>query len=726
MSTAKQKRKRDLQKATSLKAFLKWIEDYEDAVTSGRELTDTFKHFKNNVRITKRITQSTNDVNKIYEFLFGPADDPNTAKLTKKGKLEKLQKLPHTNSPRLEELGVKPKGTEQPVPPEFEEEEEKEEEQGDDDKKKARQKLFEEGQKMQEKLREEERRSRFDPEKGKAFYKIRTNDKGFKKLQISEMSKEQKLIDSISWQVGDALRDESKKKHNVDTKTKLRKISDNIMALSQPLIVGTIPSKKEGGTTLFERLQSIILPGYNYCGSGTDIYKAFNEGKRPTNIVDKYCREHDLDYLEISTLDDEDDMRDLITMADAVLEDNMLKISEMGISGQVTKDAMAVASAMKLKKQTAFAKDPVDFVRSNVQQKKLTDEQLSLLAQDILNNVDTGLMELEELDSNEMNSARSIFVHKEIGDLQELLGFADEPQEEAEEEKKEEEEDIISITTKRKKKAMKDEDDKLTADQIQNLSEEELDLAFDQGKITWIDMADEILRRSNPEDQKDEDDEPGEEEEEEREEERTTTTNIDVSDILKETKKSRIRKVVGVDEETFKDRELPAPIDNSIIGERSMRTLLFRETGESVELTPRQIQENKRWLENFTWVDPGFGNGNQQRLPWNLHGGRANNRLYEASMANQAIKYSGDLFDGAQEYRKPIVPSKQTMNKMSIPMIPNTQVRQRMIRNGPLPAGLGRPIQMIRDTNNIARPIDRVDDVDRRLLYPDVVDFTRV
>lgn len=562
-----------------------------------------------------------------------------------------------------------------------------------------------------------------------------------------EVSRRTKLFDRLVWASRNALKGSS------GMAPKRKKITRDM----ETLRLGVKPKDSERGKSFFEHFQNLVMnKKYNYCGSGT----VMDFSKKPLNLIDKACMLHDQDYLRISTLKDPDRMRELIRQSDANLARNMDIISERKDSDRITvKDADTVKSAMIAKGVSEYLADPLGWVGEHLE--TLTDDERVQIEGEILDdaddivkhmdkeNLNEGLRNNIKVMSNELRPEEGVG-EIDLDDEGEVVIDLDDPKFDDDPlVLKEEESNPIKrlrkkISTKikgempkakasprtikrrrqrEKKKAMKD---KLTADQIQNLSEEELDSAFDQGKITEEQYADEIVRRSNLEDQKDEDDEPGIEEDDAREEERTATTNIDVSEILKEQQAMNDRKVVGVDENTFKDRQLPAPPDKSIVGERSVRPLLFRESGQSVQLTPSQIQDNKRWLENFTWVDPGFGNGNQQRLPWNLHGGRANNRLYEAQMNNQAIKYSGELFNGAQEYRKAIVPSKTTMRMMEPPRIPNTQVRQRMIRNGALPAGLGRPIQMIRDTNNIVRPVDRVDDRDRELLYPDVVDFTRV
>ena len=161
-----------------------------------------------------------------------------------------------------------------------------------------------------------------------------------------------------------------------------------------------------------------------------------------------------------------------------------------------------------------------------------------------------------------------------------------------------------------------------------------------------------------------------------------------------------------------------------IVGERSMRPMTFKMEGDTVEPTAAQVKQNNLWLDNFTWIDPGHGLGNQQRVPWEMGGGRANNSAFEAQEKNKMLKYSGNLFVGDQHIREVKEISSETQARYRQPMTSTTQNRQRMIRNGALPAGKGRQIQMYRRTQTT--PMMWRSAPQTRLLNGDVVDGKRV
>lgn len=46
------------------------------------------------------------------------------------------------------------------------------------------------------------------------------------------------------------------------------------------------------------------LPGYNYCGPGTQLEKRLIRGDKGINILDEYCKEHDIAYSRYSSLED--------------------------------------------------------------------------------------------------------------------------------------------------------------------------------------------------------------------------------------------------------------------------------------------------------------------------------------------------------------------------------------------------------------------------------------
>lgn len=46
------------------------------------------------------------------------------------------------------------------------------------------------------------------------------------------------------------------------------------------------------------------LPGYNYCGPGTSLKKRLTRGDKGINLLDEYCKEHDIAYNKYSSLED--------------------------------------------------------------------------------------------------------------------------------------------------------------------------------------------------------------------------------------------------------------------------------------------------------------------------------------------------------------------------------------------------------------------------------------
>lgn len=422
---------------------------------------------------------------------------------------------------------------------------------------------------------------------------------------------------------------------------------------------------------------------YNYCGSGTDIVSNLINNVKPKNDIDKACAVHDIQYMFIasSPVNSAQKKRN-IRIADNALINKAKEIG--GRAGPIVRSVMNA----KIVAENQGIIDPLSYIGESKPLDLKTEEKIEDILGDDLPTVEERRLYREQVKEDKPTRETGV--------------------------KFEEKEEVKTITTKK----MRDEE-------LVGMPGKDLRKLLKTGRITKEQYQEEMARRAAPR-AKDEDDKEAEQKDAENEEDVTATTGINVDELIKDNIANNERQKIVIDKETAENKAMPAPADKAIIGERYMRTLAYRETGESVKPSDEQVQENKRWLENFTWIDPGFGNGNQERLPWNLGGGNANNRLYEAQQANEVIKYSGDLYDGGQEYRKKLTASAATRKAMEVPMIPTTQNRQRFIRNGALPAGLGRPIQMIRDTNDIVRPVNRIDDPGRRLLYPDIVDFERV
>ena len=173
---------------------------------------------------------------------------------------------------------------------------------------------------------------------------------------------------------------------------------------------------------------------------------------------------------------------------------------------------------------------------------------------------------------------------------------------------------------------------------------------------------------------------------------------------------------------------------NPITGERNMRPLLMKGDYKGViELTKREKENNFNFYANWKWVQSGFGNGNQQPMPDQV-GVPFNNHILAAYYHNEQLKYIDNYDAGAMEWHKQnapyrVRPTPNTLAIFNTPMIRDRQNFQAPTRNGSLPAGVGRPIKMARETANgfdIFTPNQLKNSFDTRLYNGDVVDGQRV
>ena len=175
-----------------------------------------------------------------------------------------------------------------------------------------------------------------------------------------------------------------------------------------------------------------------------------------------------------------------------------------------------------------------------------------------------------------------------------------------------------------------------------------------------------------------------------------------------------------------------------VTGERNMRPLLVKGDYNCVmDRTKKEQEDNLTFYAKWKNIPQGWGNGNQQALPDQILPFK--NNLLRAQWHNEEIKFS-DNFDGGarrwfHETYKPAmekqskIHSRNTNNKWAVPMIRDDQTHQLPTRNGALPAGVGRPIQFSRETQNgfdIYTPFQRLNAKQTRLFNGDVVDGRRV
>jgi hypothetical protein len=171
-----------------------------------------------------------------------------------------------------------------------------------------------------------------------------------------------------------------------------------------------------------------------------------------------------------------------------------------------------------------------------------------------------------------------------------------------------------------------------------------------------------------------------------------------------------------------------------ITGERNLRPLLMKGDYEgAVALNSEEKRNNRNFYANWKWVQSGYGNGNQQPLPDQI-GVPFNNSILSAYHHNQELRYVDNYDAGAKEWHEQnapyrVRPTPNTRAIFNVPMIPENQSRQAPTRNGALPAGVGRPIQMARDSVkgfDIFTPKQYKNSETTRLYNGDVVDGNRV
>lgn len=492
---------------------------------------------------------------------------------------------------------------------------------------------------------------------------------------------------------------------------------ETIAILKKIIDAGKIPKPKDG-TNIFEKLQRAVLPKVKYCGSGTPIIQYLLNGVEPADKADLMCFLHDLDYLKIQLSDDTPEQkRRRVTIADMNLISRTLYIDELPGATEDDKATAQIARASMISKITAEstgALDPLNFVSGELNE--LNDEETD--------EIKRMLKFAEDFDEKKI---KSDIIEQEITDdmprisidkLNEILDFLGGRKQNSQKVEQAMEE---ALTALRNKKG-----DRTTIDldlDVKNTLVQEFDKLRARAEVMPEDPeeGERLIDPDDPEKPKAQEEREAEVRAEEGEGEKVSEERkVLEEDVLKSLLKEPPRPSVSQSEELKKASHLPFPGDEPIIGERSMRPLLVRQEGDQVELSHDQIKQNRLWLDNFNWIDPGFGNGNQERVPWNFTGGKANNSLYEAQEKNAKLRFSGDLNEGAQYVREKEQMSRGTYMKTQIPFYPNIQNEQKFIRNGALPAGLGRPIQMMR-ANPEGTAFQNVNSANRRLVNPDII-----
>jgi hypothetical protein len=175
-----------------------------------------------------------------------------------------------------------------------------------------------------------------------------------------------------------------------------------------------------------------------------------------------------------------------------------------------------------------------------------------------------------------------------------------------------------------------------------------------------------------------------------------------------------------------------------VTGERNMRPLLVKGDYNGVlDRTKKEQENNLTFYATWKNVQEGHGNGNQQPLPDQIL--PAKNSLLRAQSRNDIYRFSDNFDVGARKWyhqtykpamqKQAILRSTAINNKWAVPMTRINQNHQLPTRNGALPAGVGRPIQFARETENgfdIYTPYQQRNARQTRLFNGDVVDGRRV
>ena len=504
------------------------------------------------------------------------------------------------------------------------------------------------------------------------------------------------------------------------------------------LSVGRKPKKGKDG--FFEQVQKTLLPGHKYCGSGTDIVANIINGVEPRNYADSVCMLHDIDYLKAMVkFVQSGDKHNEVTVKEEIKkfmrdsDERLAKVgrelqtSIKGVDADTKKTAFAMEKAMEAKilAENTGVLDPLSFLGETVPLSGKKHNQYVLELADILNyDLEQSNKKTKKIFSDNIEEEMPRISVDKLNEIIDVLGARKENSAKVEQAL---DEAMTALNKKKDKRSTVDLDTDIKNTLVKEFERvEERARSADPEGTAGQAGAGEPVEEVGEEEVKDEParaeaeevrDEPARAE---AEEEKVSEEQAVLEEgVLKSLGKIE-RETVEKSQELIEAQKQANPSDAPIIGERSMRPLLIRGEGDQVELNQQQIQENRLWLENFTWVDPGFGNGNQERLPWNFTGGVANNTLFQAQEKNTRLRFSGSLNDGDQQYRHKKQLSGKTKEAIKTLHIPNIQNEQKFIRNGSLPAGLGRPIHMLRKAPE-GTSFQNVNMKPRRLVNPDIV-----
>jgi len=485
----------------------------------------------------------------------------------------------------------------------------------------------------------------------------------------------------------------------------------SVEVLSLLLNIGRKPKKGKDG--FFEQVQKLLLPGHKYCGSGTDIVGNIIKGVEPRNYADSVCMLHDIDYLKaMAKFVQSGDKPGVKEQIKEFMRDTDERLAKVGrelqkmpdVPDDTKKTAFAMEKAMEAKilAENTGVLDPLSFLGKTVELSGKQNNKYVLELSDILNFDLEKKINPDSIEEEIKKDMPRISVDR-LNEILDVLGALKSPSQAVEDAV---EEGLAALRSRKGDRTTVDIDLDLK-NKLESSYEEFVDRAgsIDEEDVGEGDVGEGDVGKADEEG-------VGASEAEKVSEEKNVLEN----DVLKSLKQAPQIPTV----EPTQASQSQDSFDVPIIGERSMRPLLIRQEGDQVELSEQQIKENRLWLDNFNWIDPGYGNGNQERLPWNFTGGKANNSLYEAQEKNAHIRFSGNLNNSDQHIREKKPLSNETKRLIYQPMIPNIQNEQKFFRNGAMPAGLGRPVQMMR-TNPMGTPFQNINKQSRRLVNPDIV-----
>ena len=403
------------------------------------------------------------------------------------------------------------------------------------------------------------------------------------------------------------------------------------------------------------------MGNYNWCGPKTDVWNNLMKGLGPTNTLDRACMIHDISYITAATEKNSSDVSKAVDRADARLLKRAREISaDKSIDSSIRRSAGIV-----------------DFVvtngRSTGANEAFVEKDVKVISGDNLKKMDARALQLmKSLSRKAVEQGLGDSLEPDLKEIEKMMEetMSDDPIEVPEEKKQEE---------SPKEESPKEEAPKEEAPAPAPAPE--------TGAPTPAAPATE-----------------------------TTSVLPEGFKTAPPLPKPRLD-VEG------RPKMNPVP-SATVVGERSLRPMITRQEGDTIAPTAKQRKQNMLWLDQFSWVESGFGNGNQQRIMGMPSDGRTDNSIFEAQLKNDMVRYSGGMFKGNQLINPEIEISQRTHNQYRQPMTRVDQNHQQFVRNGSEPAGLGRPIQMFRRTQDT--PLDWRNSMNTRLIHPNVVDGKRV